>query len=124
MTRAAHERFWPRGLPRTLHFPRTGLWYKLEVAATRYPDKPAIVFYDTVIRYAQLRERVDRLAAFLQPHARAALTAEAIEAWCRARMSAYKVPRIVEFIDALPKSATGKVNWRELQEREAAGNGS
>lgn len=66
MTRAAHERFWPRGLPRTLHFPRTSLWYNLEVAATRYPDKPAIVFYDTVIRYAQLRERVDRLAAFLQ----------------------------------------------------------
>jgi fatty-acyl-CoA synthase len=33
-------------------------------------------------------------------------------------MAAYKVPRIVEFVDALPKSGTGKVMWRELQERE------
>ena len=33
-------------------------------------------------------------------------------------MAAYKVPRIVEFVDALPKSGTGKVLWRELQERE------
>jgi fatty-acyl-CoA synthase len=28
------------------------------------------------------------------------------------------VPRIVEFTDALPKSATGKVMWRILQEKE------
>lgn len=27
---------------------------------------------------------------------------------------------IVEFVDALPKSATGKVMWRALQEREWA----
>ena len=33
-------------------------------------------------------------------------------------MAAYKVPRMVEFVDALPKSATGKVMWRELQEKE------
>ena len=35
-------------------------------------------------------------------------------------MSAYKVPRLVEFVDALPKSGTGKISWRELQERENA----
>jgi fatty-acyl-CoA synthase len=28
------------------------------------------------------------------------------------------VPRIVEFVDALPKSGSGKVMWRMLQERE------
>ncbi len=43
-----------------------------------------------------------------------------IESWARERMAAYKVPRVVEFIDALPVSATGKVNWRALQEREKA----
>ena len=36
-------------------------------------------------------------------------------------MAAYKVPKIVEFVDALPKSATGKVMWRSLQEKEMAG---
>jgi fatty-acyl-CoA synthase len=41
-----------------------------------------------------------------------------IIAWCRERMSAYKVPRLVEFVDALPKSGTGKIMWRELQEKE------
>ena len=30
-----------------------------------------------------------------------------------------KVPRIVEFVDALPKSGSGKVMWRTLQEAQA-----
>ena len=35
-------------------------------------------------------------------------------------MAAYKVPRLIEFVDALPKSGSGKIMWRELQERENA----
>jgi fatty-acyl-CoA synthase len=35
-------------------------------------------------------------------------------------MAAYKCPRIVEFVEALPKSGAGKIMWRELQDREAA----
>ncbi|MBA3902764.1 MAG: long-chain fatty acid--CoA ligase [Rhodocyclaceae bacterium] len=38
--------------------------------------------------------------------------------WAGRNMAAYKYPRIVEFADTLPKSATGKVMWRALQERE------
>ena len=33
-------------------------------------------------------------------------------------MAAYKVPRSVEFVDELPKSASGKIMWRTLQEKE------
>jgi fatty-acyl-CoA synthase len=40
--------------------------------------------------------------------------------WTRQNMATYKHPRIVEFVDALPKSATGKVQWRALQEAEMA----
>ena len=40
--------------------------------------------------------------------------------WCRDTMAVYKVPRVVEFIDALPKSGSGKVMWRALQEAEMA----
>jgi fatty-acyl-CoA synthase len=40
--------------------------------------------------------------------------------WTRQNMAAYKHPRIVEFVEALPKSATGKVQWRQLQEAEFA----
>jgi len=38
--------------------------------------------------------------------------------WCRENMAVYKVPRIVEFMDALPKSGSGKVMWRTLQEAQ------
>ena len=46
--------------------------------------------------------------------------AEDIIEWCKTRMAAYKYPRIIEFADSLPKSATGKVMWRALQEQESA----
>jgi fatty-acyl-CoA synthase len=48
------------------------------------------------------------------------LKAEDVIEWARARMAAFKVPRLVQFVDALPKTATGKILWRELQERERA----
>jgi fatty-acyl-CoA synthase len=51
-------------------------------------------------------------------------SAEEISAWAHERMAAYKVPRLVAFVDALPKSATGKVLWRALQERELQAAGS
>lgn len=43
---------------------------------------------------------------------------EDIIAWARERMAAYKLPRTIEFADNLPKSATGKIQWRQLQEAE------
>ena len=46
-------------------------------------------------------------------------TAEELITWCRANMAAYKVPRAVDLVDALPKSGSGKVMWRTLQEAES-----
>jgi fatty-acyl-CoA synthase len=40
--------------------------------------------------------------------------------WAREHMAAYKAPRVIEFIDALPKTASGKPMWRSLQQREFA----
>ena len=48
-----------------------------------------------------------------------ATTGEDIITWCRDNMAVYKVPRIVQFVDALPKSGSGKVMWRALQEAES-----
>jgi fatty-acyl-CoA synthase len=53
----------------------------------------------------------------LKPDA-AGVTAEEIVAWAKARMAAYKVPRSIEFRDALPRSGSGKIQWRTLQEQE------
>ena len=46
------------------------------------------------------------------------VTEQDIIDWCRENMAVYKVPRIVQFAAALPKSGSGKVMWRALQEAE------
>jgi len=43
------------------------------------------------------------------------LTPEEIIAWCRGRMANYKVPRVVEILDALPVNASGKVQKSALR---------
>lgn len=55
-----------------------------------------------------------------KPASRGRLKPEDITDWARERMSAYKVPRVVEFVDELPRTGTGKVFWRRLQEEENA----
>ena len=45
-------------------------------------------------------------------------TEQEIIDWCRENMAVYKIPRTVQFVDALPKSGSGKVMWRLLQEAE------
>jgi fatty-acyl-CoA synthase len=56
----------------------------------------------------------------LRAASRGKARAEDIVEWCKGQMAAYKCPRMVEFVDVLPKSATGKVMWRALQEQESA----
>jgi len=48
------------------------------------------------------------------------LAAEELLAWARENMAAYKAPRVVEFVEQLPKSGSGKIQWRMLQEKEFA----
>jgi fatty-acyl-CoA synthase len=56
----------------------------------------------------------------LRPEWRGRVEEQAVIDWCRSTMAAYKVPRIVAFVEALPKSGSGKIQWRELQDRETA----
>ena len=49
------------------------------------------------------------------------VTEQQIIDWAHAHMATYKSPRIVQIVASLPKSGSGKVMWRELQERENAG---
>jgi long-chain acyl-CoA synthetase len=50
------------------------------------------------------------------------LTAEEVEVFCRKRLAVYKVPKTIEFVEELPKSAVGKILRRELRERELKKN--
>ena len=45
-------------------------------------------------------------------------TAEDIIEWSKKQMAAYEYPRIIEFVSELPKSASGKIMWKELEEKE------
>ena len=48
----------------------------------------------------------------------AQITADELIAWCREQMAAYKYPRIIEFRESLPMTATGKILKRELRSEE------
>ncbi|MFO1332304.1 MAG: long-chain fatty acid--CoA ligase [Rubrivivax sp.] len=69
----------------------------------------------------EYRGETVKAVVVLRAEARGSATPEDIIAWAREHMAAYKVPKIVEFADALPKSGSGKVMWRQLQDREAQG---
>ena len=60
-----HYPFWPRRLPRRITPPATSLWHNLAVSALRFPDKPALVFFDRVLSYAEVLRQAERLAATL-----------------------------------------------------------
>jgi acyl-CoA synthetase (AMP-forming)/AMP-acid ligase II len=165
-----------------LALPETSLWFNLEVSATRYPNRAAVIFYDSVLTYSDLKRDAERLAGFLQAKcgvqrgdrvalqlhminaagfkvwpaeveaqlyahpavkevaiiskpdprrgetvkavvvlrdaARGKVTEEELTNWSRQNMAAYKVPRSWEFVNSLPKSASGKILWRVLQDLE------
>jgi len=43
---------------------------------------------------------------------------EEIQQWVKDKIAPFKYPRIIEFVDALPRSGAGKIDWRSLQEKE------
>jgi fatty-acyl-CoA synthase len=61
-----HHKNWPPGQSLSLSLPNTNLSYNVEVSATRFPDKPFIIFYDTVVTYGEFRDESERIAGFLQ----------------------------------------------------------
>ena len=60
-----HYPFWPKRLPHSITPPATSLWHNLAVSALRFPDKPALVFFDRVLSYAEVLRQAERLAATL-----------------------------------------------------------
>jgi fatty-acyl-CoA synthase len=60
-----HFSYWPKRVPHSLTIPETTLCYNLEVSATRYPHKTAIVYYGREITYRALASEVNRLAGYL-----------------------------------------------------------
>jgi acyl-CoA synthetase (AMP-forming)/AMP-acid ligase II len=58
----------------------------------------------------------EAVKAIVVVKAGASVTAEALIAFCRDQLGGYKLPRSVDFADALPRNPSGKVLKRELRE--------
>jgi fatty-acyl-CoA synthase len=59
-----------------------------------------------------------KLFVALKPESRGTVTPDQIIVWAREHLAAYKVPRSIEIVDALPRGGSGKIQWRALQDRE------
>ena len=56
----------------------------------------------------------EEVKAFVILHQDAAITENELVDWCREQMAGYKYPRLVQFAESLPMTATGKLLKREL----------
>ena len=93
--------------------------FPAEVEAIMYRH-PAIAEVG-VVGVAEPYRGEDPLAfVVLKPDAKGNVSEEQIVEWCRANMSVYKAPRQVRFVDALPRTATGKLLKRVLRDQAAA----
>jgi acyl-CoA synthetase (AMP-forming)/AMP-acid ligase II len=62
----------------------------------------------------------EAIMLYVVPAAGAALTARDVHVFCRTQLAFFKVPKYVEFIAALPRTASGKVRRGDLREQAAA----
>ena len=88
-----------------------------EVEATMYRH-PAIQECCIIASPDARRGETVKAVVVLKPGA--AATGDEILDWAHGQMAAYKAPRLIEFSPALPRTPSGKIQWRALQEREFA----
>jgi acyl-CoA synthetase (AMP-forming)/AMP-acid ligase II len=86
-----------------------------------------IADFDGVVEVAVIgvedAEFGQRLKAFVVIESGADVASEHLTAHVKANLASYKSPREIEFLDELPRNATGKVLKRDLQAREGQRSG-
>ena len=88
-----------------------------EVEALFY-DHPDIAEACIIGSKDPYRGETVKAVVVLMPGSKGKVSEQDIVEWAKGHMAAYKAPKLVEFVDALPKSGSGKVMWRILQEEE------
>jgi fatty-acyl-CoA synthase len=91
---------------------------EIETKLYEHPDVLEACVVGTADPY---RGETVKAVIVLRPGSIGRVTDADIREWAKRHMAAYKYPRVIEFIDALPKSPVGKILWRELQDKENAG---
>ena len=82
---------------------------EVEAVLAEHPDVA-----DVGVAELAVRSDVRVIAAFVVPRPDASKDAQALLAWCTERLAAYKCPREIRFLDALPRTANGKVQRKRL----------
>ncbi len=86
--------------------------YPREVEEVLYEHDAIVEAAVIGVEHQSHGEEIKAIVALAAGHS---VTAEELIAWARERLAAYKYPRIVEFLDTLPKGPTGKILKRELR---------
>jgi fatty-acyl-CoA synthase len=90
-----------------------------EVEAMLYAH-PAIQEAVIISRKDPRRGETVKAVVVLKPSARGEVDEAQLLRWAKDNMAAYKVPASFELAESLPKSATGKIQWRVLQDQQDA----
>jgi long-chain acyl-CoA synthetase len=88
--------------------------YPKEVEDVIYAH-PAVLDVAVVGVADEAKGEIPKACVVLKPEA--TVTAGELEAYCRQNLAAYKVPRVMEFMDAIPKTASGKTKRFLLRQR-------
>jgi benzoate-CoA ligase family protein len=114
--RDADENYWYEGRADDM-FKVSGLWVSPADVEARLIEHPAVVEAAVV---AAPVEGLMKAKAFVvpgdDPPADNGLVEE-LQAFCGERLHRYQVPQLIEFVDDLPKTATGKIQRFKLRER-------
>lgn len=85
-----------------------------EVESILY-NHPAVQQAVVVRAPDELRGETVKAFVILKEDYKGKTTEEEIIEWSKGQMAAYKYPRIVEFRESFPTTASGKILWRKLQ---------
>ena len=100
----------------------SGIWVSpFEVEATLM-QHPAVL--ECAVIGTEDAEGLTKTKAFVVAKPGQAVSADALKTFVKERLAPYKYPRAIEFIDELPKTATGKIQRFRLREREREHGGS
>ncbi|HEV7576377.1 MAG TPA: benzoate-CoA ligase family protein, partial [Caldimonas sp.] len=103
----------------------SGIWVSpFEVEAT-LTQHPAVL--ECAVIGTEDGEGLTKTKAFVVVKPGAAVSDSELKVFVKEKLAAYKYPRAIEFVDELPKTATGKIQRFRLRERErepAGGSGS
>ena len=89
-----------------------------EVEATMY-HHPAIQECCVIAAHDARRGETVKAVVVLRAGQAGKVSEQEIIDWAHGQMAAYKSPRMVQFVESLPKSGAGKIQWRQLQDSEA-----